>query len=137
MPFCVARTGHHATVLRDAWSVDGRTVRGADVPSLIKTRIANGLRWSAFESQAGPVVMFVTNEERAMVVVLDEPGDAGSHAMDPDAGPGTSGGFVLDNGQHDEYADRDTVPFEAGVAAVTHIIENGELDPRITWHSDR
>ena len=62
-----------------------------------------------FESDSGELLAVVTNGERAMVMLLREPGDAGEHAVDETAGTSTSSGYVLANGQVDTYADCDTV----------------------------
>jgi hypothetical protein len=127
----------HYALVSEAWSLEGGEVHATSVPALLRDRISSGLRWSAFEHSSGEVVMFVTNGERAMVAVLDEPGDPGSHAVDPTAGPGTSGGYVLDNGQADEYLNADTVPVDTGITAVAHFIGNRVLDPTVIWKSNR
>ena len=67
---------------------------------------------TGFESDAGRMLAVVSNGERAMVVLFQEIGDAGEHAIDPSMGTSESGGYVLSNGQHDTYPDRDTVPLE-------------------------
>ncbi|MEU1077230.1 MULTISPECIES: hypothetical protein [unclassified Streptomyces] len=51
----------------------------------------------------------MTNTERAMVMLLEEEGDPGGHAVAPGT-QGSSGGFVLANGQDDEHPDENTVP---------------------------
>jgi len=72
--------------------------------------MADGTLTMWFESDRGRAMAFVTNRYRAMVMLLDEPGDPGEHAIDPGA-LGEQGGYVLENGQHDAYADdRATTP---------------------------
>lgn len=44
-----------------------------------------------------------------MVMLLEEEGDPGGHAVAPGT-QGSSGGFVLANGQDDEHPDENTVP---------------------------
>ena len=51
-----------------------------------------------------------------------------------DGANGSISGIVV---QIAGYPDRDTVPLEAGVAAVAHAVKNGVLDPTISWHSER
>ncbi|WP_446041230.1 hypothetical protein [Streptomyces sp. SID1121] len=59
-----------------------------------------------------------------MVKLLRAEGDPGEHAVDPDA-EGSSDGFVLSNGQHDEYGDKDTVPIGEAFRIVEHIVGTG------------
>jgi hypothetical protein len=59
-----------------------------------------------------------------MVMLLDGEGDPGAHAIDPGA-DGSSGGFVLANGQNDEYPDKDTVPLPEALRIVRHILTHG------------
>jgi hypothetical protein len=69
-------------------------------------------------------------------MVLDEPGDAGEHATDPSA-TGEQGGYVLANGQHDTYRNRDTVPLQQALMIVEHVIEHGHAPGGIGWQVDR
>jgi hypothetical protein len=78
----------------------------------------------------------VTNVERAMVMLLDGVGDPGEHAADPTA-DGLSGGFVLANGQHDEYPDEDTVPLTEAFRIVHHILAKGTPPADAAWKIDR
>lgn len=72
-----------------------------------------------------------------MVLRLDhDAGDPGEHAIDPGA-TGTSGGFILDNGQNDEYADSDTVELQEGLRILRHLIAEGTPPPDAAWQVDR
>lgn len=75
-------------------------------------------------SARGPSLAFVTNTERAMVLLLDGAGDAGEHAVDPGA-EDRSEGFVLANGQHDQYPDADTGPVADAFGVVRHVVATG------------
>ncbi|WP_240982173.1 hypothetical protein [Streptomyces sp. S3(2020)] len=78
----------------------------------------------------------MTNTERAMVVLLDGEDDPGEHAVDPRAA-GSSAGFILSNGQHDEYPDEDTVPVGEAFRLVTHLISTGSWPADACWAADR
>jgi hypothetical protein len=82
------------------------------------------------------VASVVTNETRAMVVVLDEPGDADEHATDPTV-TGQQRGYVLANGQHDAYDNRDTLPLQQALMIVKHVIEHGHAPAGVGWQVDR
>ncbi|MDX3355473.1 hypothetical protein PV703_19610 [Streptomyces sp. ME01-24h] len=76
----------------------------------------------------------VTNTERAMVMLLAGEGDPGEHAVAPEA-VGSSGGFVLSNGQHETYRDEDTVLIGEAFRLVEHIVRTGSWPadaPRVT-----
>lgn len=60
-----------------------------------------------------------------MVVLLEAEGDPGENAADPGA-DGWSEGFVLANGQYDEYPDEDTVPVGAALGIIGHIVATGD-----------
>ncbi|NUK33313.1 hypothetical protein HRW23_24905 [Streptomyces lunaelactis] len=75
----------------------------------LRARVAGGQSETWLTSSAGRLPAIVANRERAMVMLLDGADDPGEHAMDPGAG-GRSNGFVLANGQHDEYSNEETVP---------------------------
>jgi hypothetical protein len=58
------------------------------------------------EDPVGPLDPRPTgHRSRALVWVLEEPGDAGEQAIDP-AAVGEQDGHVLENGQHDTYENR-------------------------------
>ena len=106
----------------------------ATVEALLDERLGSDMRTTVLESDLGRILMIVTNGERAMVMLLDEPGDSGGHAVDAGA-TGASGGFVLDNGQIDEYPNRDTVPWAHAKAVVRRIVATGER-PDSGWQVD-
>ncbi|MFF9043851.1 hypothetical protein [Streptomyces parvulus] len=78
----------------------------------------------------------MANTERAMVMLLEEGGDSGEHAAAPGA-QGVSDGFVLCNGQEDEYPDEDTVPIGEAFRLVEQIIGTGSWPTDARWVVDR
>lgn len=102
----------------------------------LRARIGSGELESWLTSTSGRMLAVVTNTERAMVMLLDGEGDPGEHAADPGA-DGLSNGFVLANGQHDEYPDEDTVPLTEGLRIVHHIITEDTPPPDVAWRIDR
>lgn len=90
------------------------------------------------ESSLGRRLALVSNGPRAMVLLLEhDDGDPGEHAIDSAGGVGSSGGFVLDNGQEDEYADRDTVPMREALRIVAHLVSDGVFPSDASWQVDR
>ncbi|MEU9141304.1 hypothetical protein AB0D33_36095 [Streptomyces sp. NPDC048404] len=75
-------------------------------------------------SSLGRSLTFVTNSDWAMVMLLEAEGDPGEHAVEPGA-VGSSEGFVLSNGQDDEYPDEDTVPIGEALRIVERIVSAG------------
>jgi len=69
-------------------------IDGKQAADLVLVRVAEGLFETWFEHDDGRLLAIVTNGARAMVMVLDEPGDAGEHAIDPTA-TGQQSGYVL------------------------------------------
>ncbi|WP_406344370.1 hypothetical protein [Streptomyces sp. NBC_01578] len=123
----------------EPWVIDD----GITVPVLservlqtLRARIADGLLETWLTSSSGRSLAFVTNTERAMVVLLEGEGDPGEHAVDPGA-DGSSEGFVLSNGQHDEYPDEDTVPLDEAFRITDHIVSKGSWPPNARWVVDR
>ena len=108
----------------------------AGAESLIRTRLDCGAFETWFESDSGEVLAVVTNGERAMVMLLREPGDAGEHAIDASADTSTSDGYVLDNGHVDSYADRGTVPLATAMRLLSAIIDGRERSSA-QWQIDR
>ncbi|MDA2807926.1 hypothetical protein [Nocardiopsis suaedae] len=102
----------------------------------LRARVAEGCHETWLASSSGRLLAFVANGERVMVSLLDEEGDPGEHAVDPGA-EGTSGGFVLSNGQHDEYRDEDTVPLEEALRIVGHLVGEGSWPPDASRAVDR
>ncbi|MFI1654838.1 hypothetical protein ACH4ZU_07860 [Streptomyces sp. NPDC020472] len=78
----------------------------------------------------------MTNTERAMVMLLEDEGGPGEHAVDPGA-EGLSDGFVLSNGQDDEYPDEDTVPIRKAFRCVEPIVGTGSWPVEGRWVVDR
>ena len=106
------------------------------VLEVLRSRIDSGQFETWLTSSSGRSLAFVTNKERAMVVLLEEEGDPGEHAVDPGAA-GSSGGFVLSNGQGDEYLDEDTVPIGEAFRLVEHIVETDSWPADARWVVDR
>ena len=107
------------------------TPRNSSVRELTKVSSRPG-----FEHDHGRLLAVVTNGTRALVMVLDEPGDAGEHTTDPMA-TGQQGGYVLGNGQHDTYENRDTVPLRQALVLVEHLVNHGRPPAGVNWHVDR
>ncbi|MFD8263862.1 hypothetical protein ACFV19_34420 [Streptomyces griseoluteus] len=87
-------------------------------------------------SSSGRLLVFVTNAERAMVMLFEDEGDPGEHAVDP-AAEGLSFGFVLSNGQGDGYSDEGTVPLREAFRLVEHIVSTGSWPADAWWVVDR
>ncbi|MFF0445259.1 hypothetical protein ACFYT4_02375 [Streptomyces sp. NPDC004609] len=102
----------------------------------LRTRMAEGALETWLTSSRGRLLAFVTNTERAMVMLLDGVGDPGEHAVDPGA-DGWSDGFVLANGQDDEYPDHDTVPIEEAFRIVAGVLTTGAPPSDAAWVVDR
>ncbi len=71
-----------------------------------------------------------------MVMLLDDQDDPSGHAVTPQAA-GRSQGFILSNGQNDEYLDEDTVPLPDALRIVDHILTAGAPPGDATWSVDR
>ncbi|MFK0049426.1 hypothetical protein ACIQU4_36095 [Streptomyces sp. NPDC090741] len=114
---------------------DGHAYSGQEARQLLRHRWdwANQETW--FENDAGRLLAVLTNGERAMVVLLDGEDGPGEHLVDPRA-EGSSGGYLLSNGQVDGYADRDTVAFDVAGHAVAHMIEHGTWPAEVTVECD-
>ncbi|MFJ5901182.1 hypothetical protein ACIQFZ_38630 [Streptomyces sp. NPDC093064] len=123
----------------ESWVIDdGSTVpvsSGAVVETLL-ARAGSAQLETWLTSSLGRSLAVVTNTERAMVMLLDEEGDPGEHAVDPGV-EGASDGFVLSNGQHDEYPDRDTVSIGEAFRIVEHIVGTGSWPADARWVVDR
>jgi hypothetical protein len=102
----------------------------------LRERISAGQLEAWLTSSSGRSLAFISNTERAMVVLLDGEDDPGEHAVDPGAS-GSSTGFVLANGQHDEYPDEDTLPLAEALQVVQHILATGAPPPHAAWSIDR
>ncbi|WP_234328117.1 hypothetical protein [Streptomyces sp. NRRL S-37] len=111
----------------ESWVIDdGSTtpVPSGAVSAMLRARCDRGQFETWLTSSSGRSLTFVTNTERAMVMLLDGEGDPGEHAVDPGA-EGLSHGFILSDGQHDAYPDRDTVPIDEALRLVEHIVGTG------------
>nr|WP_202469065.1 hypothetical protein [Streptomyces sp. SID2888] len=106
------------------------------VPEALRSRIGSGQLETWLTSSSGRLLAFVTNTERAMVMLLEGEGDPGEHAVDPGA-QGSSDGFVLSNGQDDEYPDEDTVPIGEAFGLVEQIVGTGSWPADARWVIDR
>ncbi|MFG2007305.1 hypothetical protein ACGFNU_49965 [Spirillospora sp. NPDC048911] len=102
----------------------------------LRTRINEGQLETWLTSSSGRLLAIVTNGQRAMVMLLDDDADPGQHAVDP-AADGKSDGFVLANGQHDEYANKDTIPLSEALRIVRHLVDEGNPPSDVTWAIDR
>ncbi|MFF4079311.1 hypothetical protein ACFYZN_07885 [Streptomyces sp. NPDC001777] len=124
----------------ESWTLtDGAAPMSADtVTEVLRNRIAAGKLDTWWESASGRSLAVVSNAERAMVMLLEHPGDPGGHAADPGAdAEGWSDGFVLSNGQCDEYPDTDTVPLDEAFRIVHHILATGRPPADAAWVVDR
>ncbi|MEW2068152.1 hypothetical protein [Streptomyces sp. NPDC007346] len=125
--------------MNESWVIDdGGTVPVAAeaVVETLRERVGRGLLETWLRSSSGRSMAFVTNTERAMVVLLGGEGDPGEHAVDPGA-DGWSEGFVLSNGQHDAYPGQDTVPIGEAFRLVERIVSTGMWPADARWVADR
>ncbi|MDQ1006115.1 hypothetical protein QFZ82_000600 [Streptomyces sp. V4I23] len=126
--------------MTECWVIDDGSstvpVSSEAVLETLRVRIDSGRLETWLTSSSGRSLAFVTNTERAMVVLLEEEGDPGEHAVDPGT-DGSSEGFVLSNGQHDEYPDEDTVPIGEAFRIVEHIVSTGSWPANARWVVDR
>ncbi|WP_017622434.1 hypothetical protein [Nocardiopsis chromatogenes] len=125
--------------MTEAWVIEdggGAPVSSETVEEMLRARIAQGRFEALLAGSSGRSLIFVTNGVRAMTVLLDEDGDPGEHAADPGA-EGSSGGFVLSNGQHDTYPNEDTVPLEEAFRILGHILRDGSWPPDASRVVDR
>ncbi|MER6602103.1 hypothetical protein ACWDBC_31900 [Streptomyces parvus] len=111
-------------------------VSSETVLKALRPRIDRGQLETWLTSSSGRSLAFVTNTERAMVTLLEEESNPGEHAVDPRA-QGSSDGFVLSNGQDDEYPDEDTVPIGEAFRLVKHIVGTGSWPTDARWVVDR
>jgi hypothetical protein len=124
--------------MADCWRLRDHhaPLTGALAAELVRERIDQGLFETWLRHDQGRLLAVVSNETRAMVMMLDEPGDAGEHAIDP-TGTGRQSAYVLGNGQHDTYDDRDTVPLVQALVIVEHIVDHGRPPADVGWCVDR
>ncbi|WP_086822312.1 hypothetical protein [Streptomyces sp. NRRL B-24572] len=123
----------------ESWVInDGSSVpvSSGTVMEALRSRIGSGQFETWLASSSGRSLAFVTNTERAMVMLLEDERDPGDHAVTPEV-EGSSGGFVLSGGQHDEYPDEDTVPIGEAFRIVEHIVGTGSWPADARWVVDR
>lgn len=123
--------------MTESWRLDDGGAIGPDaVVGELRARIGRGTLETWLTSSSGRLLAVVTNTRRAMVMLLDGEGDPGEHAVAPGA-DGWSDGFVLSNGQDDEYPDEDTVPLAEAFRIVRHIVAHGTPPENAPWKIDR
>ncbi|MBC9715896.1 hypothetical protein H9Y04_25480 [Streptomyces sp. TRM66268-LWL] len=125
--------------MSESWVIDDDgsvPVSAGTVLEALRTRIDSGRLETRLSSSSGRSLVFVTNTERVMVMLLEEEGDPGEHAVTPGA-HGSSDGFVLSNGQLDVYADEDTVPLGEAFRLVEEILRTGSWPADAHWVVDR
>ncbi|MFJ9598069.1 hypothetical protein ACIRS3_35665 [Streptomyces virginiae] len=103
---------------------------------VLQERIAARRLETWLTSSRGRLLAIISNTERAMVMLLNDETDPGEHALSPGASSSSSG-FVLANGQHDEYPDEDTVPLPEAMRIVSHILITGAPPADAAWSIDR
>ncbi|MFI9470011.1 hypothetical protein ACIHBQ_21395 [Streptomyces sp. NPDC052492] len=106
------------------------------VSEALRSRTDSGQLETWLTSSSGRSLAFVTNTERAMVMLLEDEGDPGEHAVYPGA-EGASDGFVLSSAQDDRYPDGDTVPIGEAFRLVEHIVGTGSWPTDARWVVDR
>ncbi|MEV4118603.1 hypothetical protein [Micromonospora sp. NPDC049645] len=109
---------------------------GDGAVTLLRERVAAGELEAWLRHHDGRVLGVVTNGNRAMVMAMEEPGDPGQHAVDPDA-EGEEGGYRLSNGQVDRYDNRETVPFGVALEVVRKLVDHDRWPTTVVWHDDR
>ncbi|MDX5569764.1 hypothetical protein PYK79_49700 [Streptomyces sp. ID05-04B] len=113
----------------ESWVInDGSAVSESSevVLQTLRARVARSQLETWLSSSSGRSLGFVTNTERAMVMLLEAEGDPGEYAVEPGA-MGSSEGFVVSNGQHDEYPDEDAVPIGEAFQARGAHCQHGNL----------
>lgn len=122
--------------MTESWRLDDGGAIGPNAAvDELRARIGRGTLETWLTSSSGRLLAVVTNTRRAMVMLLDGEGDPGEHAVAPGA-DGWSDGFVLSNGQDDEYPDEDTVPLAEAFRIVRHIVAHGTPPEDAPWKAD-
>src|SRR5258708_24404141 len=93
-PVSPGRVYDTVDAVAEDWRIDNDFVAGQEAAAAVTARLSSGVRSTWLTSTTGRSIGLVTNGERAMLVVMNEPGDPGVHAVDPSAGSGRSGGFI-------------------------------------------
>jgi hypothetical protein len=131
--------GHSERVTEpDGWRVEGgpdvRT--GNAAADFARDAISAGQTYIRFVRSEEQSLTFGTNGARVALVLWSREGhDEGMQAIEPAAGQGSQDGYVLENGQRDNYPDRDTVSVDRAIEAVRHIVDSNTPDPRLQWRS--
>ncbi|MCW2879954.1 MAG: hypothetical protein JWQ95_4054 [Sphaerisporangium sp.] len=122
----------------EGWRLPGddTPLTGQRAAELIRQRVERGLSETWLQHDQGPLLAVISNGTRALVMLLDEPDDVGMHAVDPVA-TGRENGYILANGQHDTYDNRDTLPLGEALRVAQHIVEQGRPPANTTWQADR
>ncbi|WP_042374982.1 hypothetical protein [Streptacidiphilus neutrinimicus] len=122
----------------ESWIFDDGTAAEPAETALqrLRERIAAGRLESWLTSSTGRSLGVISNTERAMVLLLDGDDDPGEHAVDPGA-TGRDGGYILANGQHDEYPNYDTIHLAQALRIVSHILTTGTPPADAPWAVDR
>ena len=117
-------------MVEERWRLDHATewLSPQAILDTIEARMRAGELTTFLESDAGRIIGWSTNQERVMLMLLDEVGDAGEHAVDP-TGQGQSSGYVMDNGQLDTYPDADTVPLIEAQRLLVSLVTDGSFPP--------
>ncbi|HEV2346780.1 MAG TPA: hypothetical protein VGS97_21945 [Actinocrinis sp.] len=120
------------------WRLQGSdsTCSGQVATELIRRRLASGTCETWFHDDAGRSLAVLTNGARTLLIFMISEGDPGEHAVDLGA-EGRSGGCILLNGQHDHYANRDTVLFDQACDVVRCIIDLDEWPEHVSREVDR
>ncbi len=122
----------------ESWLLNDGAVSATAVaaPRILRDRIAAGQLETWFRSSCGRSLAVISNTDRALVMLLDSEDDPGEHAITP-AAHGSSTGFVLANGQIDEFPDQDTVPLTEALHIASHILDTGFPPVDAAWSIDR
>ncbi|MFD9269561.1 hypothetical protein ACFWB1_29540 [Streptomyces goshikiensis] len=122
----------------ESWFLTDSAVPASAATALdvLQERIAAGHLETWLISSRGRSLAIISNTDRAMVMLLDDEADPGEHALSPGASS-LSSGFVLANGQHDEYPDEDTVPLTEAMRIVGQILTTGAPPTDAPWAIDR
>ncbi|WP_258879505.1 hypothetical protein [Corynebacterium glutamicum] len=130
-------TGDAADILVSGWWLSGskkKILTASEIQTLFINQLATGPLSTQLETATGLKLQVVTNRER-MKITLIEPNGTSGHAIDPQAGKGSRGGFLLDNGQEDEYDDVDTVTIPDALNVIGYILTHG-TPPQEGWKVD-
>jgi len=116
--------------MSERWRVqdEGAFINGDEAVLRVVEGLEAGTHETWFGSESGRVVC---------IVLLDHDGDAGQHLSDPLGGDEPVAGFVLANGQVDQYAGRDTVALDSALDVLRALIDGREVRAEHRWTIDR